>query len=76
MFCPNGEVGPPIKGIVPPRSCVPTVGCVVIVLCPGKGKGNGILPCPPTGLCKFGATVGIMLLVLGLPVGNEEGVSG
>jgi hypothetical protein len=69
MFCPKGEVGPPIKGTVPPGSCVPTIGCVVTVLCLGKGKGN-VLPYPPTGLCKLGATVGIVLLVLGLPVGN------
>ena len=69
MFFPKGEVGPSIKGAVPLGICVPNVGCVVTMLRLGKGKGN-VLPCPPTGLCKFGATVGIMLLVLGLPVGN------
>ena len=71
MFCPKGEVGPPIKGTVPPGSCVPTAGCVVTVLCLGNGKGNGTVPLfLPIGICTLGATVGIVLLVLGLPVGN------
>jgi hypothetical protein len=49
MFCPKGEVGPPTIGIVPPESCVPMVGCVVMALCPGKGKGN-VLLYPPIGM--------------------------
>jgi hypothetical protein len=75
MFCPKGEVGPPIKGTVPLGSGVPTVGCVVTVLCPGKGKRNGTIPlCPPTGTCTLGATVEIVLLILGLPGGNRGSV--
>ena len=73
MFCPKGEVGPPIAGIVPPGSCVPTVGCVVTVLCPGKGKGT-VPPYPPMRICKFGATVGIVPLGLGLPEGKGGSV--
>jgi hypothetical protein len=56
-------------GMVPPGSCVPTVGCVVTVFSLGKGKGTVPLY-PPTGICKFGATVGIVPLGLGLPEGN------
>jgi hypothetical protein len=75
MFCPKGEVGPPINGTVPPGSCVPTVGYVVTVLCPGKGKGNGTVPLyPPTGICTLGATVGIVPLGLGFPGGNGGSV--
>ena len=69
MFCPKGEVGPPMVGIAPPGIFVPTVGCVVTVLCPGKGKGT-VPPSPPTGIYGFGATVGIVPLRLGLPEGN------
>jgi hypothetical protein len=75
MFCPKGEVGPPIKGTVPPGSCVPTVGCVVTVLCPGKGKRSRTVPLyPPTGICTLGAMVEIVLLILGLPGGNGGSV--
>jgi hypothetical protein len=69
MFCPKGDVGPATVGTVPPGSWVPTVGCVVTTLCPRKGKGK-VLPYPPVGICKFGAVVGTVLPVLGLPVGN------
>jgi hypothetical protein len=48
---------------------VPIVGCVVIVLCLVKGNGT-VPPCPPTGIYKFGATVGIMPLGLRLLEGN------
>ena len=75
MFFPKGEVGPPIKGTIPPESCVPTVGCVVTVLCLGKGKRNGTVPLyPPTGIWTLGAMVEIVLLILGLSGGNGGSV--
>ena len=67
MFCPKGECGPPIKGTFPPGNWVPTEGCVVTMVCPGKGT----VPLgPPTGIWTVGATVGIVPLGLTLPVGN------